>query len=82
MSVEVFVSMKQLAIELGTTQKRIGLALDRLGLWDVGSGPTQKARDGGYTSLRYYSNLENFPLTVWHREKTLAALATIGLTRQ
>jgi hypothetical protein len=76
-----YLSMKELAVLCGSTQKRIGLALEKLGLWIVGGkSPTLKARREGYIGLREYPGHENYPLTVWHREKTLAALKTVGIT--
>jgi hypothetical protein len=69
-----FLSMKELAVLLGSTQKRIGLELEECNLWVIADGPTTKAIEGGYVSLRYYPNLDKYPLTVWHREKTIAAL--------
>jgi hypothetical protein len=71
--------MKELADLCGSTQKRIGRALETLGLWKVGARSTPKARDGGYVGFRCYPNLENYPLTVWHRDKTLATLKTVGV---
>jgi hypothetical protein len=73
-------SLKELALMCGSTQKLIGRALEKLSLRIVGGRPTRKAVDGGYVSLRYYPNHEDYPLTVWHKEKTLAALKTIGIT--
>jgi hypothetical protein len=72
-------SMKEFAKTCGSTQKRVGLALERLGLWIVGGSPTQKAHQEGYIAFRTYPNKENYPLPVWHREKTLEALASVGI---
>ena len=69
-----FMSMQELGILLGSNQKRIGLALANLGLWIIDKEPTAKAIDGGYVSLRYYPGFDKYPLTVWHREKTIAVL--------
>lgn len=81
MYTDAYLSMKELAAIFGTTQKRIGRALEALGLWEVGEGPTSKARQKGYVGLRYYPNREKYPLTVWHKEKTIAILEDNGFTR-
>ena len=75
-----YVSMKELAALCGSTQQRIGRALAKLGLWIVGGRPTRKAHDNGYIGLRQYPNYEEYPLPVWHKEKALAALKTVGIT--
>ena len=75
-----YVSMKELAVICGSTQKRIGLALQGLSLWSVGGGPTPKARREGYVGLRYYPNHEDYPLSVWHKERALAVLKTVGIS--
>ena len=80
MLTDEFLSMKELAHLCGSTQKLIGRALEKLGLREVGGKPTPKAYRDGYVGLREYPDLEDYPLTVWHREKTLAALATVGIT--
>jgi hypothetical protein len=72
-------SMKEIAKTCGSTQKRVGLALEKLDLWIVGRSPTQKAYREGYIAFREYPNKENYPLPVWHREKTLKALATLDI---
>jgi hypothetical protein len=79
MLTDQYLSMKELAVLFGSTQKRIGLALERLGLWRVPNKATLKARQQGYVGLRQYPDLEDHPLTVWNREKTIAALESAGL---
>jgi len=77
-----YVSMKELAKLCGSTQKRIGLALAQRGLWIINDRPTQKAHDEGYIQYRDYPHRPDIgdrTLPVWHVEKTLAALKTIGI---
>ena len=77
-----FIAMKELAIICGSTQKRIGRALAKLGLRTVGGGPTPKAYAEGYVASRDYPHRPDIgdqTLATWHKEKTLAALETIGI---
>jgi hypothetical protein len=75
-------SMKELARQCGSTQKQMGLALAKLNLWIVGGCPTRKADAEGYVRYRTYPHRPDIgdrSLPIWHKEKTLAALATIGI---
>lgn len=82
MSCDIFLAMKELAEICGSTQQRIGPALARLGLWNINGGPTDKASSEGYIQYRTYPlrpDIGDRSLPIWHKEKTLAALKTIGI---
>jgi len=77
-----FLAMKEIAEMCGSSQQRVGRALAKLGLWIVGDGPTRNASDGGYVTFRTYPHRPDIgdrSLPVWHKEKTLAALKTVGI---
>jgi hypothetical protein len=78
-----YLAMKDLAVICGSTQQRIGRALAKLGLWIINGRPTPKAYAEGYIDRRQYPNRPDIgdrSLAIWHTEKTLAALKTIGVT--
>ncbi len=82
MLLDEYLSMKEIAIICGLNQKRIGRALARLGLWRINDRPTQKAYAEGYIQYREYPHRPDIgdrSLPVWHKEKTLAVLKTIGI---
>ena len=77
-----YLAMKEIGIICGSTQRRIGRALAKLGLWIIGVSPTDKATAGGYVQYRQYPHRPDIgdrTLPVWHVKKTLAALKTVGI---
>lgn len=77
-----FLAMNELGDICGLTQKEMGLALARLGLWIIDHRPTDKAIAAGLIQWRDYPHRPDIgdrKLATWHVGKTLAALKTIGI---
>ena len=81
MSATKYFTLKELAPLFGMTQRTMGLALQAIGLWIVGEGPTDLAYDEGYVNYRYYPGFEQYPGYVWDHDKTIAALEEAGYER-
>jgi len=78
----MYLAMNELGDICGISQQEMGLALARLGLWIIDDCPTQKAFAEGLIQWRTYphrSDIGDRSLPIWHVQKTLAALKTIGI---
>lgn len=78
----MYLAMNELGDVCGMTQQEMGRALARLGLWILNDRPTRKAEGEGYVKYRTYPHhpeIGNRSLPIWHVQKTLAALKTIGI---
>ena len=82
LAMKAYLSMKELGVICGSNQQLIGRALDDLGLWIIDDEPTEKAFAEGYIQYRDYPHRPDIGdryLPTWHKEKTLAALETVGI---
>jgi hypothetical protein len=67
-----YVTMRHLGTILGVSSHVVGRKLKEVGLRNAEGHPTDKAREGRFTTWTFVE--EKFNLDLWHQEKTLIVL--------